>query len=194
MRMSKTQFLWLATLFEGGLGGLAFLLGALFGIDPLEHFRPEAESLPDSLLATLVLYGMFALAYRFQFTHPIRQFLIDKMGSLLAGCSLIELTYLGCLAGVTEELLFRGFLQPWLEIQWGWLGGWIFSNLIFALLHWITPLYALLAGLCGLYLGLVLDLGAERNLFNPMLVHALYDVLAFIAIVRAWRSAELGKS
>jgi membrane protease YdiL (CAAX protease family) len=33
------------------------------------------------------------------------------------------------------------------------------------------------------YLGLSLDYGGERNLLTPIAIHALYDFVAFLAIV-----------
>ena len=85
-------------------------------------------------------------------------------------------------------MLFRGLLQPLAESRWGWAGGIAASNLLFALAHCVTPLYALLAGLTGLYLGLALDFGGERSLLTPMSLHALYDFLAFMAVARSYRA------
>lgn len=70
------------------------------------------------------------------------------------------------------------------------MGGLFFSNMIFALLHWITPMYALLAGICGIYLGLLLDFGQDRNLISPILAHALYDLIAFFVVASAWRREQ----
>lgn len=187
MTLTKNGLLWLATGFEGGLVGIAYLLGHWLSIDPLASLKPDLMAAFLGVAGSLPLYGLFLISYRWEATHAVRQILIEKMGALLAACSLVELLYLGMLAGVTEEILFRGLLQPWLEQHWGWTGGLIFSNLVFALLHWITPLYAFLAGICGLYLGFMLDLGPERNLLCPILVHALYDFLAFIAVAQSWR-------
>lgn len=184
--------MWLATLFEGGLAVVAFALGALFAIDPVASLAPTLEATVLGILGSLPLYMLFLLSERMGATREIRRLLIDKLGPLLALCNVAELAYLGLWAGLTEEILFRGFLQPWLEQRWGWLGGLVFSNLIFALVHWITPVYALLAGLCGLYLGLMLDMGAERNLLSPILIHGLYDCLAFIAVAQAWREQQTG--
>ena len=187
MRLTRGQVLWLASVFELGLVVLAYALGGLLDIDPVAALRVDATGLFWGALGTLPLYGLFLLSDRLDATREIRRFLIDKMGPLLAACSGPELLYLGLLAGITEEILFRGLLQPWLELDWGWLGGLVFSNLAFALVHWITPVYALLAGVCGLYLGLMLDVGPERNLLTPILIHALYDFLAFVAVASAWR-------
>jgi len=82
-------------------------------------------------------------------------------------------------------------LQPWLESYWGALGGLIGSNIVFGLVHAITPLYLVLATVVGIYLGLVLDYGGERALLTPVLIHWLYDFLAFMALMRSYRASKL---
>lgn len=182
----KAQFLRIATAFEGGLVLIAYAIGWMTDIDPLAHFRIDSGAIAAAIPGTLLLYALFALSY----SHPtaglrdIKRFLVEKLGPLLASCRWYELLYLGLLAGGAEEILFRGVLQPWLERDWGWLGGLVFSNLMFALAHWVTPLYGVLAGLTGAYLGLSMDWGEERNLLIPMLIHALYDFLAFLAVAK----------
>jgi len=185
---TKTQFLWLATGFEGGLIVLAYGLGWLAAIDPLSAWSLDPGGLLLGLLGTLPLYLLFALSYRFPIAgmREIKEFLVSKLGPLLCRCHWTELLYLGFLAGVSEEILFRGFLQPWFEQDWGWIGGLVFSNMVFALVHWVTPLYGLLAGLTGAYLGWTLDFGGERNLVIPILIHAIYDFLAFLAVAQTY--------
>lgn len=190
MPLSKSQFLWIATAFEGGLVLIAYALGYWVSIDPLASLRLDVTAAFWGVLGSLLLFVLFVVSERMEAARRIREFLIDKLGGLLAGCSSLELLYLGFLAGITEEILFRGVLQTWLERDWGWAGGLVFSNLIFALVHWITPSYALLAGLCGLFLGLMLDIGPERNLLAPILTHAIYDFLAFKVVVQAWRERQ----
>ena len=188
MTLTRAQFLWLATLFEGSLGATAFMAGAASDIDPLQNLQADLRDVVWGFLGTLPLYVAFLQTQRFERLREVRELLTDKLGGILAACRWHELLYVGLLAGVTEELLFRGFLQPWLEEHWGWLGGLLFSNLVFALVHWITPMYGLLAGICGLYLGLMLDVSGERNLIIPILIHSLYDFLAFMVVAGAWRS------
>lgn len=189
---SKSQFLRLATWFEGGLILVAYALGWLLSVDPVAHVDLAPMGWVWGILGTLPLYLLFAFSYTYPLggMRQIKGFLVDKLGPFLAMCRWYELLYLGFLAGVSEEILFRGFVQPWLERDWGWLGGLVFSNMIFALVHWVTPLYALLAGLTGAYLGLALDVGGERNLLPPILIHALYDFLAFLAVTQTYRRRQ----
>lgn len=192
MPLNKLTFLRLATLFEGGLGLIALLLGSWLSVDPLRDLHPELPAFLLGLVGVIPLYVLFILGQNLPWLKPLQEILIQRLGGLLAQCRWYELLYLASLAGITEELLFRGFVQPWLETHWGYIGGLVFSNLIFALVHWISPLYALMAAIAGFYLGLSLDVGESRNLMTPMIIHSLYDFVAFIAVARLWmaRTAE----
>jgi len=183
------QFLKIATWFEGGLIVLAYGIGWAVSINPLAHVEFSPMALVWSAVGTLPLYLLFALSYNLPWNgmRAVRNFLVEKLGPFLSRYRWQELLYLGFLAGISEEILFRGLLQPWFEQNWGWVGGIVFSNLVFALVHWVTPLYALLAGLTGVYLGVALDFGGERNLVVPILIHAIYDFLAFIAVAQTYR-------
>jgi membrane protease YdiL (CAAX protease family) len=68
------------------------------------------------------------------------------------------------------------------------------SNIVFGLAHALTPLYFVLATLVGIYLGLSLDYGGERNLLTPIIIHGLYDFLAFLALMRAYRARQTNGS
>jgi len=187
--LGRGDFLKLATVFESGLVVVAYVVGWLTGINPLAHLKIDGAALFWGIVGTIPLYLLFLISYRIPIgeLRTIRRFLIDKLGPFLTACRWQDMLYLGLLAGITEEVLFRGVLQPWMEGQWGWSAGLIGSNLLFALAHWITPVYALLAGLTGLYLGFALDIAGERNLAVPVLIHALYDFLAFLAVARTYR-------
>lgn len=187
---SRSNFLKIATCFEGSLVAVAYLIGWLGGVDPLADLRFSVAALAWGLAGTVPLYLLFWVSYRIPVgkMHAIKRFLIDRLGPFLGACHWTELLYLGLLAGFTEEILFRGLLQPLAESHWGWAAGLIASNLLFALAHFVTPLYAFLAGLTGLYLGFALDLGGERNLLTPIFIHSLYDFLAFLAVAKTYRA------
>lgn len=185
----RRHFLLVATGFEGGLLLLAFLLGSWLAVDPLEHWALDIPAVIWGILGIIPLYLVFLVGY----SRPkggmreIRDFLLERLGPFLSACRMQDLAYLAVLAGVAEEFLFRGVLQPWFEHDWGRVGGLVISNLVFALAHWVTPLYGLLAGVTGAYLGLALDVGGDRNLAIPTIIHAGYDYLAFMAVVRSYR-------
>jgi membrane protease YdiL (CAAX protease family) len=64
----------------------------------------------------------------------------------------------------------------------------IASNVVFGLVHAVTPLYAVLAMVVGVYLSLSVNFGGETNLLIPILIHSLYDFFAFVLLMRNFRS------
>jgi uncharacterized protein len=185
----------LATVFEGGLLLAAYLLGWAIDVNPAADLVFNVAGVLWGVVGTVPLYLMFVVSSRVPAAgfQAIRRLLVEKLGPLLDECGWPDLVYLGLLAGVTEEALFRGVLQPWIESGWGREAGLVVSNLLFALAHWITPVYALLAGLTGLFLGLSMDIGPERNLLVPILIHGIYDILAFFAVAEMYRK-QMGRA
>ena len=105
-----------------------------------------------------------------------------------------QLGVISFLAGLGEEMLFRGLLQDglahWLGNSFGlgeaaglWLAVGLASTL-FGLLHWISPFYALVAGLIGAYLGWWRV--QSGNLLGPIVAHALYDFVALVYLTKLW--------
>jgi hypothetical protein len=178
---SRYDFLSVALLFEGSLIGMAGLVGWWFGVDPLAGFAWELRGLGWGLAGTLPMLALFLLGYRYPVgpLRRIRQFLLDALGPSLIVCRWYDLLLVAAVAGLSEELLFRGVLHPLLGPLW--------SNVLFGLVHFITPAYALLAGLLGGYLGWMLS--ASGNLLAPAIAHGLYDFLAFLVVARECRLA-----
>ncbi|MBM4076959.1 MAG: CPBP family intramembrane metalloprotease, partial [Planctomycetes bacterium] len=58
----------------------------------------------------------------------------------------------------------------------------------FGLAHSITPLYALLASLLGLYLGIIFIALGTENLIAPIVAHSLYDFVAFLVVRRDYQN------
>jgi len=178
--------------FEASLIVVAILLGWIADIDPFENFYFSETAVAYGVLGTGPL---FLLLLGLEQMHgdalvKIKQLLLDTLGPSLHRYHWTDLFMLAAIAGLSEELLFRGVIQPWIENAWGMAAGLIGSNIIFGLVHAVTPLYAVLAALVGIYLGLALDYGGERNLLTPVLIHGLYDFLAFIALMRAYRGSQ----
>lgn len=176
---NRYEFLGVAILFEGGLIALAGGLGHWLGIDPLERCVWSLAGIGWGIAATLPMILLFALSYRSGWgpLRRIRELLIETLGASLAACRWHDLLLLGAVAGISEELLFRGVLQPQLGLAT--------SNLIFGLVHSVSPTYAVLAGGMGLYLGWLFD--ATGDLVAPVVTHGLYDFLAFLVVARDYR-------
>ena len=141
------KFINIAFWFEASLIGVAWLTGWFAEINPIANLYFSTEALIDGIMATIPMFILFLLFYQYPVgpLYPIRKNLLDIMGPLLSSCRWYELLSLAAVAGISEEILFRGVLQPWMEAGLGVSVGLILSNVIFGLLHWITATYALIA-------------------------------------------------
>ena len=74
-------------------------------------------------------------------------------------------------------------LAQWIGLPYGPALGLTAAAIIFGLLHGMTVTYAILAGVIGLYLGVIWLL--TGNLLVPITVHALYDFLALVILLKA---------
>jgi membrane protease YdiL (CAAX protease family) len=192
--IDRARFMSLAVLFEGSLVIVASVLGWIFHIDVLSGVRPSLAAVVAGLVGAIPPFVLLLMTERLKIPalERIKTFLLESLGPSLTACRWYDVVLLAVVAGVGEEFLFRGAVQPLLErwtvsTGWSWVAGLILSNLIFGLLHFITPTYALLAGLMGVYFGLLLDVTGQRSLVAPILAHGLYDYLAFLVVIRSAR-------
>jgi membrane protease YdiL (CAAX protease family) len=167
---------------------LAILIGWMAGVVPALTI-PSVQSLVIGAAATapLIIVYFVTVAIPLDAFRRIQDLLIAMLGRPLAECRWHEMALLALLAGVCEELLFRGVLQPWLS-RLGEPTGVIGTSLMFGFAHSVTPTYFLLASGIGFYLSGVQ--AAAGHLAAPMLTHALYDWFAFRQIARDYRRRE----
>lgn len=177
----RSQFLNFAGLFEGGLALAALGVGWLVEINPLEHLVWSWPAVGWGVLGAIPTFLFFYLTYRFPVgeLRRIREFLSRELAPSLSILRWYDLILMSVLAGVSEELLFRGLLQPWIGPLW--------SNVLFGAVHWITPLYALIAFAIGSYLSWTMSVPEPHNLLTPIVTHAVHDYLAFLMIVAIYR-------
>ena len=187
------QFFRSACLFEASLSVLAIVIGLIANVNPFENLHFSEIAIVYGILGTAPLFMMFISLEKIQVDHvsKIKDLLLKTLGPSLHQYHWTDLFILAAIAGFSEELLFRGLLQPWIGHSFGPLIGLIVSNLIFGLAHAVTPLYAILATLVGIYLGISMEISGETNLLVPIIIHGLYDFLAFIVLMRTYK-ASLG--
>jgi uncharacterized protein len=185
------RFFKSACLFEAALILVAIVLGWISGINPFADLHYSEIAILYGILGTIPLFLLFLLLEQLtsESVVTIRRFLMETLGPALHRHHWTDLFVLAAIAGISEEVLFRGVIQPWMESSWGIIAGLIGSNILFGMVHAITPLYFILATVVGIYLGLALDIGGERNLLTPIIIHALYDFLAFLALMRSYRAS-----
>lgn len=174
---------WVITLalaVEGGLIVAAEVLGWLLSRPPRELFTWDLGGLTWGFAATLPMIAIFLAILRWPIGpfDRIKRFTEEVLRPLLSPCTTMDLLGISILAGVGEEMFFRGVLQGTLEQKLPvWLAVLIASSL-FGVMHAVTLTYALFAGIMGAYLSWVWH--AADNLLAPVLAHALYDFLALV--------------
>ena len=174
---SDRTILW-ALGFELGLGWIGLIVAWLTGLSLRSQINLTWTGLLQGLGATLPMLGFLAAIIQSHWPPlvELRRQIDQLLGTLFRHHTLAELALVAIAAGVGEELLFRGVLQPLLQ-QWTQPMVAILSvGMLFGLAHAMSATYFVLASLAGIYLGwLALACG---NLVPPMLAHGLYDFIA----------------
>lgn len=173
------------------LGVLALGAAAVLNVSLAGQFH---WSLRDGLIGIAATAPMIGFLYWFMTTDngaiaDFRESQIEFFAEIGFKFTWPRIFAMALFAGVFEELLFRGALQTglanWLGVVWAI----ILTNLLFGVLHWRTALYALIAGLVGVWLSLVFTL--TGNLLAPIIAHGLYDLVALGVTAQAiakWRA------
>jgi membrane protease YdiL (CAAX protease family) len=185
----RGSFLNLAGLVQGGMILAAIGLAWLFELDLWLWMRWDGGTWLWSFLGVTPLIAMFLIMNRWPVgpLRKIKSLLLGVIGPSLAACRWYDLLLLAALAGLGEEWLFRGVIQLGLA---AWLGPWaglVVAAMLFGLLHAVTPAYAVLAGLIGLYLGGLMVWWDPPNLTVPIVIHAVYDWVAFVVLRAEYR-------
>ncbi len=112
----------------------------------------------------------------------IKQLSEEFIREWFASCSVLQLGLISLLAGIGEEMLFRGVIQDTLSAWINPLAGIVLASLLFGLMHPITPFYVVLAALMGAFLGWIFIV--TDNLLPAIITHGLYDFLALTYLTR----------
>jgi hypothetical protein len=151
------------------------IAGVWRGDDLPGSWYPGDKNIPIEIVLGLVAGVISAVIVSILTqTLPRLRGLLDKILAIiqLENVTLWHALAFGLLAGIPEEILFRGGLQPTL--------GLILTALLFGIVHAITPLYILYAGLAGLGLGGLAEW--RGDLWAATAAHFAYDAGLFIII------------
>jgi membrane protease YdiL (CAAX protease family) len=151
----------------------------------------SSQAFAVAVAGTIPMLIVFSMTYRIS-TGPladVKRFLIESLGPFLDDCRWYDLAWVAFLAGVSEELLFRAVLQQWLN-QWGQIPSLLISNFLFGAAHSVTAIYPLMAGLLGIYLGVLYQFAGAGNMLIPTITHGLYDFIAFLIVRRTYRMQQ----
>jgi membrane protease YdiL (CAAX protease family) len=181
---SDSRFFRLAASGEAGLLLLAWALGQWLDIPWLEQLHPSVSAVIWGVVATVPL--LLGLAWILTTaTGPLRRLVdlvVEQLGPYLAGRPVSELALLAALAGIAEEVLFRGVVQVGFARIMPEAWALFAASAIFGLVHFASRTYAALAGVIGLYLGALFLF--QESLLAPIITHALYDFVALLLVVQ----------
>ena len=181
---SFSRLLVAGVLSECALVVVALSLGHLGGVSPFERLGLDVSAVVVGAAGALPMLGLLLWCLRTTW-GPMRRLVAlveERLGPYLANAAAGGTVLLALLAGVGEELLFRGVIQVWLAERaplWLAVAG---ASLLFGVGHWLSASYAVLASLIGAYLGILFLLSG--NLLAPMVAHAAYDVVALFVVTR----------
>jgi hypothetical protein len=136
------HFALTAAIFEGGLAVVAIALGWLLGQPPLKTLHLDLYPAALGVAATLPPLALFWFCLKCPLRpfQTIRLILDEAIVPLFRDCRFRELAVIAALAGIGEEMLFRGVIQAAVAQQIGgprgiWLGLLVAAVLFAASLH-----------------------------------------------------------
>jgi membrane protease YdiL (CAAX protease family) len=174
----------MAIVFEGGLILLAVVGGRLLGQPSLELIQLSWKALLLGVTATVPLVPLVLWLSRSSWP-PFRRLRLEveqTLVPLFSKCTTIDFALIAILAGLGEEILFRGLIQTGMA---GPLGVWTalaITSVLFGLLHFVTHTYAIIAAIFGAYLGWLYV--ATGDLFVAVVTHSVYDFVALKYLLR----------
>ena len=168
-------FTILATLFLGLVGlGLSILLNA-----PLRpHLQFNINDIFLGVIATipLAIFLVWFSRTKIPLFADFRQSQIEFFADSNFKFTRSRIIIMSLAAGFGEEILFRGFLQVWLSQFIPAISAVLIAGIVFGLLHFRTALYAIIASIVGIYLGVLFLFSG--NLLTAITTHAVYDLVA----------------
>jgi membrane protease YdiL (CAAX protease family) len=185
-RPTSASVVFAAAAVEGGLAIVALAAGWLVGVHPLEHAAWTLQGLVWGLAAAvpLVIALVTVTWWPIGPLADLEDFVKRNLVPLFRSTTVGELALICALAGLGEEMLFRGVAQAAVERWTGspWLGL-AAASALFGLAHPITRTYAVVAAVIGVYFGWLFT--SSGNLVVPIVAHAAYDFVALLYLARA---------
>ena len=173
-----------ACLFEVAPAALTGLLALVSGRPVIADFHWEVSALYWSIALTMppIALFFFLLNTKVPSFVEIRDVLDQFMRKFFYDWPMLHIAALSILAGISEEMLFRGMIQGGLSQVLGTVPALIIASVLFGLVHFATLSYGIIATLIGFYLGGIWI--CSQNLLVPIAVHALYDFIALAVYMR----------
>lgn len=180
---SRSEILISTLLVEGGLALSAAVLSWLVGPELWSAFHWSWDGVQWGMLGAIPPLIIILAMDRYP-VGPLKHVadISERfLRPLLRNCRWPDYFFLATLAGFCEELLFRGWLQPFLASGLTLWASILIGGFVFALCHMITPAYFIIAWLISIYLAMLLVW--TDNLLVPMLTHGVYDLIALFVVM-----------
>lgn len=152
-----------------------------------DYFRISAKNIrPKWLLAGAAVPGLLVAVYLIFFKGRFERGSLDVLTGIC-----LTLLHGGFKAGITEEILFRGFFMKLFENRWNRAAAIILNSFLFAFIHLgnapgITNTEALMMMLsytaCGVTFSIITY--RENSAANTVFMHALWNIIAESNILR----------
>ncbi|MDR2345158.1 MAG: CPBP family intramembrane metalloprotease [Planctomycetaceae bacterium] len=206
--MRPDRFFQYAILFEGGLGIIALFFSILCGLNlwyGVNFGITEIFSIFIFTVPLLVCY-FISVILPFESIRGIKRLIYKFFQEYMSQLTILQLAVIAIVAGLGEELFFRGLLQyglcttidTWTKdtIRFGteyWINYRlaliiIFVSILFGAAHAMTKMYFFLAFIISIYLGIIMI--QTGNIIIPIAVHAIYDFFVFIVISKDLKRKE----
>ena len=171
----RSKLLGLALLVEGVAFILALVLARMWDIALFPLFDNLLRDCLIGIAGAAIPFALFCFsmsekARAIPIIRSLRKTITGDIRVLFASTTFIDICLISIVAGVAEELLFRGVIQA----KWGIIA----ASILFGLLHSVTPAYILLATVIGFYIGLLYHM--FQSLLIPIQLHCIYDFGALI--------------
>lgn len=189
--MPNSGFMLHVFAFQFLLLGLGLMLARWAGLDPVESCRWNWGALACGVGGGVSM-GLIALwLTALPVFRDLSRFIEREIAPRFDGLSTQDLLAISLLAGASEEVLFRGMLQPWLAslLPGGEWAGIAAAAALFGLCHALSPAYFLFAFALGGIFGWAA--AATDNLAVPIILHAAYDAVVLLDL--AGRNTDDGK-
>lgn len=175
MEYSRVKILTITFIMEGGAAALALILSWYFEI-PL--FPLSNNIVRDLALGTLgalppfafFLFSLSLKAEKIPLIGPLREKVLFELKAIFDNMRMMDLLIISLLAGIGEELIFRGIVQ----VKFGL----VIASIVFGLMHSISLAYVVVTIIMGFYIGVLYQ--ASGNLLVPIQLHFVYDFAALV--------------
>jgi membrane protease YdiL (CAAX protease family) len=182
-RISSRISTAVALSFQGVIVLVGWLAVWLMGVDILSGSTGWLKAVAWGISGSIVTYLLLSALARAP--GPIRDSLSGHMRQLHGFAndySWPVLMTLSVLAGVGEELLFRGAVQGWLAWHLNDALAILLASLLFGLVHYLSFAYFVMATGLGLVLGIAYWM--TDSLLLVMVWHGVYDIIALYSLRR----------